>query len=159
LLLNALEWQNPNYSTSLSLPKYINITPSYRSFQTTPPRNVIPPVVLIILTKTSKVVAAFLGRQARRWWQALPEEKRADYMGHANKHRKYLYGLLASVGIGSYVYYSTHIQETPITKRSRFVAFSDDQLEEMSLNEKRRIYVLVARCPSEEVTTSDGPQA
>ena len=44
------------------------------------------------------------------------------------------------LGIGAYIYYDTHIVETPITKRKRFVAFSDEQIDEISKHELDMVF-------------------
>ena len=44
-------------------------------------------------------------------------------------------GILGLLGFGAYYYYYTHLFETPITKRKRFVIFSDQQIDEISQHE------------------------
>ena len=66
-------------------------------------------------------------RLFRKWWKKLPEDEKIYY-----KKRFHLsYGRIAAavsllVGLGLLDYF-THIQETPITKRKRFIAFTPEQ--------------------------------
>jgi len=48
---------------------------------------------------------------------------------------RWVLAILASLGAGGYYYYYTHLGETPITKRKRFVIFSDEQIDEISRHE------------------------
>ncbi|XP_017461783.1 PREDICTED: metalloendopeptidase OMA1, mitochondrial-like, partial [Rhagoletis zephyria] len=65
----------------------------------------------------------------RNWWAKLPANKREVFLEFIRRHRL---KLLAGVGLvlASFAYYYfSHIQETPITKRRRFIAFTPEQFE------------------------------
>jgi hypothetical protein len=44
-----------------------------------PKQAALPPVVLLLLRPFLKGAAFFAGRNFRKWWQALPKERRAKY--------------------------------------------------------------------------------
>ncbi len=50
------------------------------NFHTSRPKQAaLPPVVLLLLRPVLKGIAFFAGRNFRKWWQALPKERRAKY--------------------------------------------------------------------------------
>lgn len=80
----------------------------------------------------TKIFAVILGRSFRKWYQSLPPDKkqltkdwfRANYI-------KLI--LIASGFVGLlFGYYETHIQETPITKRQRFIIFTEKQYKSIA---------------------------
>jgi len=69
-----------------------------------------------------------LNRYLRKWWRGLPPNKRQLVIDWFLRH-KWKFGLaLSSIIALFYLYYINHIQETPITKRKRFIAFTPQQL-------------------------------
>lgn len=99
-----------------------------RSFRTTPSRST-PKLILLFIRP---IAAALSGRIFRRWWQKRDEAERLKYLSwfRRNKSR-----FLAGIGLyfGSIVlYYFYNIEETPITGRKRFMAFTSNQLVDIN---------------------------
>ena len=76
-----------------------------------------------------------VGRGARVWWRRLPADKRSEIRQRILSHRKKF--MIAGVsGAGGLVYaYESHVQECPVTGRSRFVALYPDQMKTISKQE------------------------
>lgn len=86
----------------------------------------------LILLFIRPIAAALSGRVFRRWWQKKDEAERSKYSLWFKKNRS---RFLAVIGLyfGSLVlYYFYNIEETPITKRKRFMAFTNDQLNDIN---------------------------
>ncbi|XP_029650253.1 metalloendopeptidase OMA1, mitochondrial isoform X1 [Octopus sinensis] len=95
-------------------------------FHTSGPRYV-PPVIWMFVKPVAKITALLGGRRLRLWWRSLPHQKKKQVQSEIlSSWQKYL--LAAGLGVMALItYYSAHLQETPITKRIRFIAFTDDQ--------------------------------
>ncbi|KAJ6219974.1 hypothetical protein RDWZM_005786 [Blomia tropicalis] len=96
-------------------------------FHTTPKR--YNPIISTIVRQVFKVVSIIAGRTLRKWYQNLSNEKKKSLSSWLFLNRSKLIFVLVFAMLGLTVYYYTHIQETPITKRKRFIAFSPDQFE------------------------------
>ena len=110
-----------------------------RTFATTSTKNAIPPLVWLIAKPLTKLGAIIAGRGFRNWWVSLPKVKRTLFKDHLIRN-KYRYILSAGTTVGGSVYYyDSHIHETPITHRKRFILFSTDQLGEIENLEKEEV--------------------
>ena len=71
-------------------------------------------------------------RALRKWWRELPPNKRQLVFEWLLRHKfKFIFGFV-SIVLGFCVYYLSHIKETPITKRKRFIAFTSNQLKQIN---------------------------
>lgn len=112
-----------------------------RSFATTSKTNAIPPLVWLIAKPVTKIGAMIAGRGFRNWWINLPSGKRVLFKGHVIRN-KYRYMVIISFTVGgSIYYYESHIHETPITHRKRFILFSSDHLVEIENLEKDQVFI------------------
>lgn len=111
-----------------------------RKFSTSSPKNAIPPIVWLIAKPLTKLGAIIAGRGFRNWWISLPKVKRTLFKDHLirNKYRYFL--IVGTTTGGSVYYYQSHIHDTPITHRKRFILFNTDQLKEIENLEKEQIY-------------------
>lgn len=100
-------------------------------FHTTPCRR-IHPIVLIILRPLSKVLAIFLGRRFRQWWQSLPQSQKLSFWQKLVDNRGKILVASAVLSLVPVAFYASHIQEAPITKRRRFILFTPEQFDEIS---------------------------
>jgi hypothetical protein len=67
---------------------------------------------------------------------SLPESKRSIFWAHLRRNKfKYSFGIVGS-STSVIFYYQSHLQNTPITQRVRFIIFSSDQLSEIEELEK-----------------------
>ena len=62
-------------------------------FHTSRPRTAIPPLVLIVLRPVLRLAAFFAGRNFRKWWRALPKEKRAYYWSRIKEKKWNIAGI------------------------------------------------------------------
>lgn len=75
------------------------------------------------------------GRSVRKWWRALPG-KRRRYFWRRIKQNWYWFVLGGlGLGVGSLVYYETHLEETPLTGRKRFIVVTHEQFEKIAAAE------------------------
>ncbi|XP_032811326.1 metalloendopeptidase OMA1, mitochondrial isoform X3 [Petromyzon marinus] len=107
-------------------------------------RRSAPPALLWLLTKPlQKLVAMILGRSLRKWWQGLPQDKRALLREWASRNRGRIAMVVLGIGGLSVAFYVTHLDETPLTGRRRLLIFSSEQLtwlSEMEYNETMEEY-------------------
>ncbi len=108
-------------------------------FSTSPKRSAIPPLVWLIAKPLTKLGAIIAGRGFRNWWASLPNVKRVLFKEHLKRNKyRYTIGIGSSAGV-SVFYYESHVQETPITHRKRFILFSSDHLREIENLEKDQV--------------------
>ena len=62
-----------------------------------PKQAAFPPVVLLLLRPVLKGIAFFAGRNFRKWWQALPKERRAKYWAKIKEKRWNLVGMFVHI--------------------------------------------------------------
>ncbi|XP_054707556.1 metalloendopeptidase OMA1, mitochondrial-like [Uloborus diversus] len=118
-------------------PKNSSIIP-VRKFHKSELRHVHP-VVWFVAKPVLKLFAVLSGRGFRKWWKDLPVDKKKYFLGIVKKNRN-------KIGIGAFafatlcfIYYVSHLEETPITKRRRFIAFTPEQLEKINAFELQQI--------------------
>lgn len=70
-------------------------------------------------------------RGFRKWWQSLPDKKRHYFIQSARKRRQEVAIFIGILCVCWYIYYWTHLQEAPVTKRERFIAFTDYQFDKI----------------------------
>ncbi|NWH72860.1 OMA1 Metalloendopeptidase, partial [Piaya cayana] len=106
---------------------------SIRCFRTSPSFQAVPfPFFWIIVKPIQKLFAILLGRSIRKWWKALPPNKRELLKESARKNKwKILLGV-SSLGVLFVVFYFTHLEETPITGRPRLLVFRKEHFRELS---------------------------
>jgi len=95
----------------------------------------IPPALFLLAKPLARVATVILGKYARRRWRQLPGGRRAWLQGLAARHK----GKVAVVGVaavaGVWQGYTSHVQECPVTGRTRFVALTPEQVKKISRNE------------------------
>lgn len=108
----------------------------------TSPKHCIHPIFLIAAKQITKGLAVITGRVFRKWWKSLPSDKKAYFIAAALRNKWRVAGSVCVVwGVGG-IYYFSHIQETPITHRRRFVAFTPEQFKKISDFEFEMQYAL-----------------
>jgi len=68
-----------------------------------------------------------LCRKLRNWWRTLPEDHRACWRSRLLKRRQWFYLIGGGILTFGLVHYVTHIDETPVTHRRRYLAFTKEQ--------------------------------
>ncbi|XP_037683028.1 metalloendopeptidase OMA1, mitochondrial isoform X2 [Choloepus didactylus] len=79
------------------------------------------PVLLIILKPVQKLLAIIVGRGIRKWWQALPPNKKELFKESIRKNKWKLFLGLSSFGLLFLVFYFTHLEVSPVTGRSKLL--------------------------------------
>ncbi|XP_057640583.1 metalloendopeptidase OMA1, mitochondrial [Chionomys nivalis] len=104
-----------------------------RSFHTSPRALAAPvPLLLLILKPVQKLLAIIVGRGIRKWWQALPPNKKELFKDSVKKNKwKLLLGLSAS-GLLFVVFYFTHLEVSPVTGRSTLLLLGKEHFRLLS---------------------------
>ncbi|KAG8518940.1 Metalloendopeptidase OMA1, mitochondrial, partial [Galemys pyrenaicus] len=104
-----------------------------RSFHTSPRFQAAPvPLLLIILKPVQKLLAIIVGRGIRKWWQALPPNKKELFKESVRKNKWKLFLGLSSFGLLFIVFYFTHLEVSPITGRSKLLVLGKEHFKLLS---------------------------
>ncbi|KAM5248577.1 metalloendopeptidase OMA1, mitochondrial [Ctenodactylus gundi] len=104
-----------------------------RSFHTSPRVQTAPvPLLLIILKPVQKLLAIIVGRGIRKWWQALPPNKKELFKESMRKNRWKLLLGLSSSGLLFVVFYFTHLEVSPVTGRSKLLLLGKEHFRLLS---------------------------
>ncbi|KAI5619880.1 metalloendopeptidase OMA1, mitochondrial [Silurus asotus] len=104
-----------------------------KKFHTSEKLQAPPAVVLWLLVKPlQKITAIILGRSIRKWWKALPPKKKQLFREWAWQRRWHLTGVSTVVLLFMALFCFTHMEESPLTGRSRFLVFSRDNFIKLS---------------------------
>lgn len=102
-------------------------------FHTSSPRGAIPaPLLWMVLKPLQKLVAIILGRSIRKWWATLPDNRRQLLREWMWLRR---WRLAAGVGVTLMiivVLLLTHLDESPLTGRTRLLVFSKENYMELA---------------------------
>jgi hypothetical protein len=79
-------------------------------FHVTAARQALPPVIIIILRPLMKVAAVLFGRTFRKWWRALPPDRKRDLILRLKKNKIALLGELLSTTTSNLQYPITVMQ-------------------------------------------------
>ena len=113
-----------------------------RTFHTSPPRHV-PQFLAFLFAPVSRLLIAVGGRLTRSWWTRLSPKRRLAIKNAIIRRRKVFYGIFTFMGAGFAVFYLTHLEETPLTGRKRFVIFSRKEVLSIVESEKKSIFELI----------------
>ncbi|XP_030898040.1 metalloendopeptidase OMA1, mitochondrial isoform X3 [Leptonychotes weddellii] len=104
-----------------------------RSFHTSPRFQAAPvPLLLIILKPVQKLFAIIVGRGIRKWWQALPPNKKELFKESLRKNKWKLLLCFSSFGLLFVVFYFTHLEVSPVTGRSRLLLLGKEHFRLLS---------------------------
>ncbi|XP_013883286.1 metalloendopeptidase OMA1, mitochondrial [Austrofundulus limnaeus] len=104
-----------------------------RHLHTTAPKRALPaPLVWMVLKPLQKLLAVLLGRSIRKWWAALPHDRRLLLRRWVQGHRWHLAagGSVASLIVALLLL--THLDESPLTGRVRLLVFSRETYLELA---------------------------
>ncbi|XP_029988000.1 metalloendopeptidase OMA1, mitochondrial [Sphaeramia orbicularis] len=100
---------------------------------TSAPRRALPaPLIWMVLKPLQKVMAIILGRSIRKWWVALPDNRRDLMREWAWQQR---WRLAAGAGVTMVMIallLLTHLDESPVTGRTRLLVFSREKYMELT---------------------------
>lgn len=101
-----------------------------RRIHTSPRANLlIPPPVWLLLKPAQKLFAIIIGRSFRKWWKALPPNKQDLFKENVRRNKWKLLASLGALGVGFILFYFTHLEESPITGRSRLLVFRKEHYD------------------------------
>ncbi|XP_078526109.1 metalloendopeptidase OMA1, mitochondrial isoform X2 [Lissotriton helveticus] len=101
-----------------------------RHIHTSPRANLlIPPQVWLLLKPAQKLFVIIIGRSFRKWWKALPPNKQDLFKENVRRHKWKLLTSLGALGVVFILFYFTHLEESPITGRSRLLVFRKEHYD------------------------------
>ncbi|XP_029939372.1 metalloendopeptidase OMA1, mitochondrial [Salarias fasciatus] len=102
-------------------------------FHTSAPLKALPmPFIWIILKPLQKLAAIILGRSIRKWWVALPDNRRQLLREWTWQRRWYLASGAGVAMVIVALLLLTHLDETPVTGRTRLLVFSRENFMELA---------------------------
>jgi hypothetical protein len=66
-----------------------------KPFHVSASRQALPPLILLILRPVTRIAAILFGRRLRKWWTALPPEKKQDFILRLKKRKVTLLGVFS----------------------------------------------------------------
>lgn len=78
------------------------------------------------------------------WFWKLPADERKALWNSVSAKRKIFYALSVMLSLSTTIFYYEHIEETPVTKRRRFVVLTREQVDTMVNTEKEHILGMMA---------------
>ncbi|XP_045147887.1 metalloendopeptidase OMA1, mitochondrial isoform X2 [Echinops telfairi] len=90
------------------------------------------PLLLILLKPVQKLLAIIVGRGIRKWWKALPPNKKELFKESVRKNQWKLLLGLSSFGLLFIVFYFTHLEVSPITGRSKLLLLGKEHFRLLS---------------------------
>ena len=94
-------------------------------------------------TPLARAVSLFSKKVVQIW--KLPAEERRALWSSVSAKRKIFYGVSVVLSVVMGVAYYEHIEETPITKRRRFIALTREQVDTMVNTERDNILQMMAK--------------
>ncbi|XP_062994445.1 metalloendopeptidase OMA1, mitochondrial isoform X2 [Elgaria multicarinata webbii] len=105
----------------------------FRPFHGSSALNAAPiPLLLLILKPAQKLLAIILGRSIRKWWRALPPNKKELFKEAARRNKWKIVLVLCSLGVVFIMFYCTNLEATPITGRARLLVFGKEHFSELA---------------------------
>ncbi|XP_048064561.1 metalloendopeptidase OMA1, mitochondrial [Megalobrama amblycephala] len=90
------------------------------------------PLIWLVLKPLQKLMAIILGRSIRKWWMALPPNKKQLFREWTWRRRWHLLGAGSGLLIFISLLFLTHLDESPITGRTRLLLFSKEAFMELA---------------------------
>nr|E9QBI7.1 RecName: Full=Metalloendopeptidase OMA1, mitochondrial; Short=zfoma1; AltName: Full=Overlapping with the m-AAA protease 1 homolog; Flags: Precursor [Danio rerio] len=105
-----------------------------RGFHTSGRRRALPalPLLWMVLKPLQKIMAIILGRSIRKWWVALPANKKQLFREWSWRRRWHFLGAGTGLLFIASLFFFTHLDESPITGRTRLLVFSRKNFRELA---------------------------
>ncbi|KAK2835816.1 hypothetical protein Q5P01_016300 [Channa striata] len=97
-----------------------------------PVRALPAPLIWMVLKPLQKFMAIILGRSIRKWWAALPDNRRQLMREWAWQRRWHLAAWTGVAMVILSLLLLTHLDETPVTGRTRLLVFSRENYMELA---------------------------
>ncbi|XP_069006687.1 metalloendopeptidase OMA1, mitochondrial isoform X1 [Embiotoca jacksoni] len=108
-------------------------TPRAHRFHTSARLRALPvPLIWMVIKPLQKLLAVIVGRSIRKWWVALPDNRRELMRQWAWQRR---WHLAAGAGVAMVIVallLLTHLDESPVTGRTRLLVFSRENYMELA---------------------------
>ncbi|KAM4640623.1 metalloendopeptidase OMA1, mitochondrial [Discoglossus pictus] len=114
--------------------------PPTRPIHTSSRLNVLPPHVWLLIKPAQKLFAIIVGRSVRQWWKALPANKRELFKENVKRNKWKLSLSVTALGIVFILFYFTHLEQSPITGRSRLLVFRKEQYKFLTNLEQENLF-------------------
>uniref|UniRef100_UPI0037E8DFE2 metalloendopeptidase OMA1, mitochondrial n=1 Tax=Semicossyphus pulcher TaxID=241346 RepID=UPI0037E8DFE2 len=102
-------------------------------FHTSAPVRALPgPLLWLVLKPLQKLMAIILGRSIRKWWVALPANRRQLLHDWAWQRRWHLAAGAGFTMMIAVLLLLTHLDESPLTGRTRLLVFSREKCMELA---------------------------
>ncbi|XP_005398549.1 PREDICTED: metalloendopeptidase OMA1, mitochondrial [Chinchilla lanigera] len=106
---------------------------SARNFHTSSRVQAAPvPLLLVLLKPLQKLFAIIVGRGIRKWWQALPPNKKELFRESVRRNKWKLFLGLSTCGLLFVVFYFTHLEVSPITGRNKLLLLGKEHFRLLS---------------------------
>ncbi|XP_077463322.1 metalloendopeptidase OMA1, mitochondrial [Stigmatopora argus] len=106
-------------------PPCIHLLPRGAQFRTSARVEAIPtPLIWMVLKPVQKLMAIILGRSVRKWWVALPDNRRQLLRQWAWRQRWRLLVAAVAAAVVTALLVFTHLDQSPVTGRTRLLVFS-----------------------------------
>lgn len=92
----------------------------------------LSPLLLTDLKSVQKLLAIIVSRSIRKWWQALPPNKKALFKESIKKNKWNLFLGLSGFGLLFVVFYFTHLEVSPVTGRSKLLLLGKEHFRLLS---------------------------
>ncbi|XP_073672788.1 metalloendopeptidase OMA1, mitochondrial [Garra rufa] len=104
-----------------------------RVFHTSGRLRAIPaPLIWMVLKPLQKLLAIIVGRSIRKWWLALPPNKKQLFREWTWRRRWHFVGAGAGLLFFVSLFLLTHLDESPVTGRTRLLVFSRENFMELA---------------------------
>ncbi|KAI1892017.1 hypothetical protein AGOR_G00149660 [Albula goreensis] len=108
-------------------------TPCVHEFHTSGPMRALPaPLIWLVLKPIQKLLAIILGRSIRKWWVALPPNRQELLRQAMWRRRWHLAAGGAALLVALSLLLLTHLDESPVTGRTRLLVFSRENFMELA---------------------------
>lgn len=110
-----------------SMERNLSFATAIHSALHTSARLQINPLLWMLIKPAGKALSIISGRSVRKWWQALPQSEKYKIKQKIYYNRYKIAGVISTLLGAGFMYFISHLQETPITKRKRYIAFTEIQ--------------------------------
>lgn len=87
----------------------------------------VPPLIALLLRPVLRIGSLLMGRGMKRWWLRKSDIEKEEYKRWFGERSNIFLGCFGLYGLILALYYLTHLETDPLTKRSRFIMFNREQ--------------------------------